>query len=172
MRPIGNPDINPATQPPARGQLTAETEIAMKHGDYQAWINASETQYQQPDYQTQQLAHLTQLSKLPVLSILMPVYCPDPDYLDQAITSVYSQSYPHWQLCIVDDASGDTALTQKLQTLEANDSRIRYVAHNTNQHISAATNSALALAVGDFVTFLDQDDVLPTQALLRVAMEI
>ncbi|MFT7470046.1 MAG: glycosyltransferase involved in cell wall biosynthesis, partial [Candidatus Pseudothioglobus sp.] len=126
----------------------------------------------QPDYQTQQLAHLTQLSKLPVLSILMPVYCPDPDYLDQAITSVYSQSYPHWQLCIVDDASGDTALTQKLQTLEANDSRIRYVAHNTNQHISAATNSALALAVGDFVTFLDQDDVLPTQALLRVAMEI
>ncbi|MFT7384084.1 MAG: glycosyltransferase involved in cell wall biosynthesis [Urechidicola sp.] len=172
MRPIGNPDINPATQPPARGQLTAETEIAMKHSDYQAWINASETQYQQPDYQTQQLAHLTQLSKLPVLSILMPVYCPDPDYLDQAITSVYSQSYPHWQLCIVDDASGDTALTQKLQTLEANDSRIRYVAHNTNQHISAATNSALALAVGDFVTFLDQDDVLPTQALLRVAMEI
>ncbi|MFT4633107.1 MAG: glycosyltransferase involved in cell wall biosynthesis [Candidatus Azotimanducaceae bacterium] len=172
MRPIGNPDINPATQPPARGQLTAETEIAMKHGDYQAWINASERQYQQPDYQTQQLAHLTQLSKLPVLSILMPVYCPDPDYLDQAITSVYSQSYPHWQLCIVDDASGDTALTQKLQTLEANDSRIRYVAHNTNQHISAATNSALALAVGDFVTFLDQDDVLPTQALLRVAMEI
>ena len=172
MRPIGNPDINPATQPPARGQLTAETEIAMKHGDYQAWINASETQYQQPDYQTQQLAHLTQLSKLPVLSILMPVYCPDPDYLDQAIASVYSQSYPHWQLCIVDDASGDTALTQKLQTLEANDSRIRYVAHNTNQHISAATNSALALAAGDFVTFLDQDDVLPTQALLRVAMEI
>jgi glycosyltransferase involved in cell wall biosynthesis len=172
MRPIGNSDIDPATQPPALGELAAEAKVAMKQDDYQAWINASEAQYQQPNYQTQQLAHLTQLSKLPVLSILMPVYCPDPDYLDQAIASVCTQSYPHWQLCIVDDASFDTALTQKLQTLEAKDSRIRYVAHNTNQHISATTNSALALAAGDFVTFLDQDDVLPTQALLRVAMEI
>jgi glycosyltransferase involved in cell wall biosynthesis len=102
----------------------------------------------------------------------MPVYCPDFEYIDQAIASVHAQSYPHWQLCIVDDASGDTLLTRKLQALEAQDSRIHYIAHNMNQHISATTNSALALATGDFVTFLDQDDLLPTQALLRLAMEI
>jgi GT2 family glycosyltransferase len=154
MRSTDSSDIDPAT---------------LAQRAYQAWIQANEVPYQQPDYLAQQLAGL---SKRPVLSILMPVYCPDPDYFDQAVASVYAQSYPHWQLCIVDDGSENTALTQKLQALEAQDSRIRCVAHNTNRHISASTNSALVLATGDFATFLDQDDKLPTQALLRLAMEI
>lgn len=108
----------------------------------------------------------------PLLSVIMPVYNPPLEWLRAAIDSVRDQWYEHWELCIADDASTDPELQEVLASYAARDSRIRYVVRQRNGHISAASNSALELARGEFIVLLDQDDVLAEQALCVVATEI
>jgi O-antigen biosynthesis protein len=108
----------------------------------------------------------------PTISVVMPVYEADERYLRAAIESVRAQLYPHWELCIADDASPSPHIRTVLEEHQAGDPRIKVHYRSENGHISAATNSALALATGDFVAFLDNDDVLPEQALYVVAASI
>lgn len=109
---------------------------------------------------------------LPRFSIVMPVYKTPLNYLREAIDSVRQQTYPHWQLCICDDGSASPALTDLLAEFAASDRRIRYTSHDNNQHISAASNSALAMAEGDYVAFLDHDDSITPNALFEMATAI
>ena len=52
------------------------------------------------------------LSRKPLISVLLPVYNTNPAYLERAIPSVTGQLYPHWELCISDDASTDPVILQ------------------------------------------------------------
>lgn len=108
----------------------------------------------------------------PLISVLMPVYNTPATVLEAAIRSVRDQLYPHWELCIADDASSDPAVTAFLSRLAAKDERIRVVRRTENGHIARATNDALALAKGRYAAFLDHDDVLPRHALYEVARAI
>ncbi|OXE35456.1 MAG: glycosyl transferase [Phenylobacterium zucineum] len=108
----------------------------------------------------------------PQISVIMPVYATTPEFLIKAIESVRAQLYPHWELCIADDASPGESTWAILQDQAAADSRIKILRRKTNGHISAATNSALSLATGDFVAFMDHDDILPPHALFEAAAEI
>lgn len=105
----------------------------------------------------------------PLISVVMPVYNPPLDLLREAIASVQQQVYGHWELCIADDASSDGAVWTLLEALAESDSRIKAVRRPANGHISEASNSALALATGDFVALLDNDDLLPPDALFCIA---
>ncbi len=107
--------------------------------------------------------------RLPRLSVVMPVYNPLLRFLSQAIQSLKRQIYPDWQLCMADDASTDPRVRPYLQSL-ADDPRILITCRETNGHISAATNSAAALANGDFLLLLDQDDELSIDALAEVTL--
>src|SRR5690606_25300148 len=108
----------------------------------------------------------------PRISILVPTYNTPARFLDELIASVQAQVYPNWELCFADDKSPQPHVVKNLAAAAAADSRIKYVVRETNGHISAATNSALALATGDYVSFLDHDDLLPADALLHVAEAI
>ncbi len=105
----------------------------------------------------------------PLISIVMPVYNPPLELLEAAIASIKAQAYPHWEMCIADDASPDAAVWQLLQTLAAADKRIKVTRLALNGHISQASNSALALASGEFIALMDNDDVLPPDALYWIA---
>jgi len=111
-------------------------------------------------------------SALPLLSVLMPVFRPEQRWIDAAIRSLQSQTYPNWELCMVDDGSNDPLLTKHLSLWAQGDNRIRLLSSGTNRGISAATNQALALARGRYVALMDQDDLLHPQALYWVAKEI
>jgi|GEM_PF-3489854 len=100
----------------------------------------------------------------PLISVIMPVFNPSLDFLAKAIDSVRAQTYPRWQLCIADDASTDPDTLPFLRRQAAGDARIRVIARKTNGHISAASNSALSLADGDWCALLDQDDELSPHA--------
>ncbi|WP_188263217.1 glycosyltransferase [Azospirillum tabaci] len=102
-------------------------------------------------------------------SVVLPVYRAVPDDLERAIDSVRRQSHSNWELCIADDASGDPDIAALLARRAAEDPRVRMVVRPERGHISAASNSALALATGDYVVLLDQDDELAPNALLLVA---
>jgi glycosyltransferase involved in cell wall biosynthesis len=108
-------------------------------------------------------------ARKPLISIVMPVYNPPLEFLNAAIASIKVQAYPHWEMCIADDASPDAAVWQLLQTLAAADKRIKVTRHALNGHISKASNSALALASGEFIALMDNDDVLPPDALYWIA---
>ncbi|HEM7877821.1 TPA: glycosyltransferase family 2 protein [Burkholderia contaminans] len=108
-------------------------------------------------------------AKAPLISVVMPVYNPRPEWLAEAIESVQRQLYPHWELCIADDRSPDPAIRPLLERYAAQDSRIKVVFRETNGHISAASNSALGLVTGEWVALLDHDDLLPEHALYCVA---
>jgi GT2 family glycosyltransferase len=118
------------------------------------------------------LARLPSLRKKPLFSVLMPVYDTQEVWLRRAVQSVVEQVYPHWELCIADDASRAPHVKRVLDELAASDPRIRVVHRQANGHISAASNSALGLARGEYIALLDHDDELPPHALFRVAEEL
>ena len=105
----------------------------------------------------------------PLLSVLLPVHNPPADVFEAALESVLAQSYPHWDLCIADDASTQPHVRATIARFVARDERVRAVFRPTAGHIAAATNSALALAQGEFVVLLDHDDTLAPDALAAIA---
>ncbi|MBC7752124.1 MAG: glycosyltransferase, partial [Candidatus Saccharibacteria bacterium] len=110
--------------------------------------------------------------KSPLMSLVMPVYNSNLVWLEAAIASVQAQTYLHWQLCIADDASTDPAIRPLLERAARADSRISLVFREINGHISAASNSALALVRGEWVALLDHDDLLSQDALFWVVHAI
>ena len=106
-----------------------------------------------------------------LISVVMPVYNPREMWLSAAIESVRAQLYPHWELCIADDASTAPQVARVLASF-ASDPRVKIVRRGENGHIAEATNSALALARGEFVALMDHDDLLPEHALYMAAEEL
>jgi len=108
------------------------------------------------------------LNRGPLVSVILPVYDTPLELLSKTIDSVLAQTYGNWQLCIADDASPEVSLRLLLERYCARDPRIRVCYREQNGHISANTNSALALAEGDYVCFLDHDDELAPNALYEI----
>ena len=106
----------------------------------------------------------------PLISVILPVYNTPPQYLREAIDSVRSQLYPHWELCIADDASTDPQVLAIADGYATEDSRITVVRRTENGHISAASNSALGISTGRWVALLDHDDRLREEALALMAI--
>ncbi|GAB2730502.1 glycosyltransferase family 2 protein [Halomonas garicola] len=115
---------------------------------------------------------IDQLPHTPLISVLVPVFNPRLEWLRECLDSVLAQPYPHWQLCIVDDASTDPEVRQVLAEYAERDARVRVVFREENGNICAASNSALELVEGEFVALLDHDDTLSPGALFRVAQAL
>ena len=105
----------------------------------------------------------------PTFSVIVPVFRPELWYLQRCVESVKAQTYGAWELCLCDDASGSVDITRYLQQAADDDHRIKVAVHDENQGISAASNTASALARGDYVALLDHDDELTPDSLARVA---
>ncbi len=107
----------------------------------------------------------------PRISIVVPTYKPVYQYLHEMLGSIALQVYPNWQLCIVDDASGDPEVTRILAGFAAaHPGKVAYATRAENGHIAATSNDALALADGDYVALLDHDDRLYPHALAEVVL--
>lgn len=103
-----------------------------------------------------------------LISILMPTYNSDTRWLKKAVESVLAQSYPHWELCIADDASTSEDTLRCLRELASKEPRIRVEFRQINGHISHATNSALEMVRGQYFALMDHDDELHPYALQYV----
>jgi glycosyltransferase involved in cell wall biosynthesis len=156
---------------PVRGPIFGEPldgdEIA---GDYARWIRYHD-RLQREDMQKIR-EQIAQFHYSPLISILLPVYNSNLKWLRRAISSVKTQLYSRWELCIVDDASTERKVWPFLQKCARRDRRIKVMRRTENGHISAASNDALRLASGDFVALLDHDDELAGTALYFVALAL
>ena len=138
--------------------------------EYAAWVRAY-CDMTDPS-RAEARAVITAFTAPPTISVIVPVYETPVRWLEAAIQSVRGQVYPHWELCLSDDASTDPEVRRVLERHAAGDDRIRLHFREARGHISANSNDALALATGDYVALLDADDVLSEDALYRVAVEI
>lgn len=137
--------------------------------DYEEWIRTVEARKLESSADS---AFSADAQALPLISIVVPTYDTDVELLRACIDSVLAQSYTNWQLCIADDASPQPQVKACLQEYQARDSRIQVAFRKNNGHISAASNSALALAKGEYIALLDHDDTLAPHGLQRVVEAI
>tara|TARA_R110000822_G_scaffold30475_5_gene88835 strand:- start:1957 stop:3921 length:1965 start_codon:yes stop_codon:yes gene_type:complete len=144
--------------------------LEVQRNDYAQWVSRYDT-LTDPAREAIR-AEIGTLTHTPIISIVVPTYDAPLSYLDQAIWSVRQQLYPYWELCIADDASKNQAVRDLLSQHASEDERIKLSFRAVNGHISAASNTALELATGEFVALMDNDDLLPEHALFFVAKAI
>ena len=142
----------------------------LRAGAYRRWIK--EYEIISAPLRSTMAAEIVTWRSRPLISVIMPSYNIAPKWMRGAIESVRNQIYPHWELCISDDASTFAGVRPLLERYAAHDSRIHVTFRSENGHISVNSNAALALAKGDFIALLDADDLLSEDALFWVAREI
>ena len=101
-----------------------------------------------------------------LVDVALPVY-QGKRWLPAAIDSVLAQTYPHWRLTIVDDASPDDTLAYAQALYAQRDERIRFLRLEAGRRAPGARMAALAGEEGDLIAFLDQDDVWHPEKLAR-----
>ncbi len=128
---------------------------------YQTWIEKCESDpmiYEELPYQ-------------PLISIVCPVYNVADDQLIACIESVQKQTYPNWELCLVDDCSTQESVRKVLSKYEGQE-KIKIHLRKENGHISRATNDGIQMASGEFIALLDCDDLLTPNALYEMAKKL
>jgi GT2 family glycosyltransferase len=135
--------------------------------DYEAWRRGHDVR---ADDLRRMRDVIAMLAYRPRFSVLVPVYDTPEILLRAALESVFAQVYPDWELCIADDASAQPHVRRVLEEYAARDRRVRVAFRETNGHIAATSNTALAAATGDFVVLLDHDDLLAPNALFENAL--
>jgi O-antigen biosynthesis protein len=156
--------------PVREGESAAAKAHWQAPGDYSTWVELYDTITEEDASSIRR--HIATLGERPLISIVMPVYNPEPRFLCKAIESVIAQLYQNWELCIADDASPNSEIQTILNQYAREHPRIKVTYRPQRGHISAASNSALDLVTGDFVALMDHDDELPVHALYMVAVEL
>lgn len=102
----------------------------------------------------------------PLVSVAVPAYNVGP-YIAKALDSVLQQTYPHFEVVVVDDGSTDNT---KQEIQQFSDPRIRLIEHPRNMGLSAARNTSIRQARGEFYAVLDGDDIaLPNRLETQLA---
>lgn len=103
------------------------------------------------------------MNTTPLCSIITPSYNSS-EFIEDCITSVINQSYSNWELIVVDDCSTDDSF-HKLKNFAKNDQRIRLIQLEQNSGSAVARNIALEVANGQYIAFLDSDDIWKPEKL-------
>ncbi len=146
----------------------ASTPTVDRQAQYTRWVEQNTPTPADLERMRQGVASL---AHQPLISIVTPVYDVDEEWLRKAVESVMRQVYPNWQLCLVDDGSKKPHIGPLLRAYAEKDSRIKTV-RQKNGGISAASNTGLRMAEGEFVAFMDHDDELAPEALYEVVRRL
>ncbi len=127
------------------------------------WVNPGPADYVRME------AMAAAFQRRPTFSFVMPVYNPPVALLGECIDSLLAQTWTDFEICIADDNSPNPEIRRLLEQYAARDHRIKLVLRPENGHISSCSNSALALASGEFIVLVDHDDLVPDYCLFVVA---
>ena len=108
----------------------------------------------------------------PAISLVIPTYNTDPQFLREALDSIRTQIYPFWEAIVVDDCSPEESVRTLVAEYAAKDPRIVAVNLPENKMIAGATNVGIERAQHEWIGFVDHDDVLAPDALFHVAKVI
>lgn len=128
---------------------------------YDIWIEENE----------EDILKVESLEYNPLISVIVPVYNVKEEQLKACLNSVINQTYKNWELCVVDDFSTWSCVKKVLKDYESNE-KINIIYRKENGHISKATNDGIKVAKGEFIAFLDCDDILSPNALYEMAKKL
>ena len=148
--------------------IRAGDKLSGKNGtEYEEWLRRHEPSkirlYQQKR---------KKFARMPKISIVVPLYRTPEEYLREMLDSVRRQSYQNWELCLSDGSGEDSPITGILKEYKKKDSRIQVKNNKKQLHISDNTNVALDMATGDYIAFMDHDDLLTPDALYECVAEL
>jgi GT2 family glycosyltransferase len=150
--------------------LLSPSEIVPEDARYQMWVECYDTI--DDSIRRSLKERLGAIEAPPLVSIILPVFDVPEKYLREALNSILCQIYPYWELCIADDCSTAPWISAVLDEYAARDGRIKVERRLQNGHISAASNTALSLATGEWIACFDHDDVLAEHALAVAVLAI
>lgn len=104
------------------------------------------------------------ITKKPLISIIVPTYNPNKIFFETLLNSVLNQSYENFELVVV-DGSNETKIVKYLENVKQYDPRIKHI-KIVNKGISETTNSGIKVSKGEYIALLDHDDILHPDALL------
>ncbi len=126
-----------------------------------------------PDDQKRKLQEETVFSKMPVISILVPLYNTPQNFLHEMIDSVIAQTYQNWELCLADGSDDAHGFVKEICTeYVKKDKRIKYEKLVKNEGISGNTNECVKMATGEYLALFDHDDILHPCVLFEYAKAI
>lgn len=108
----------------------------------------------------------------PTFSIVVPLYQTTREYLDDMAESVLAQTYPHYELILVNATPESPELQSWIAEYEARDARVKSVQLDCNHGITENTNRGIAVATGDFLCFMDHDDWIEPDTLFEYAAAV
>ena len=129
--------------------------------EYLKWLkkNEEKTIYKKLDY-------------TPLISFVIPVYNVSSKLLTKCLKSILNQKYENIEICIADDCSTNKKTINTLKKFEKKYNNIKVVYRKSNGHISEASNSALELVSGKYVAMMDNDDVIPENAIYEMVLAL
>ncbi len=105
---------------------------------------------------------------MPKVSVLMPVYKTNPQYLKEAVDSILEQTFTDFEFLILDDCPSDKTVEEIIKKYD--DKRIKYLRNDRNMGISDSRNKLIDWASGEYLAVMDHDDIsLPTRLAREVA---
>lgn len=133
---------------------------------YKLWIQNNEPSREELFQQKQ-----FKFEYMPKISIVVPIYNTPGKFLTDMIQSVFDQTYSNWELCLADGGSKNIIEIKKIISKFA-DNRIILKEISENRGIAGNTNEAIQISTGEFIAFLDHDDMIPSFALYEIVKSI
>ena len=131
--------------------------------EYRKWISNNE-----PDENALKNQEKYRFEYSPKISIVVPMYNTDAKCLNELIESVVNQTYDNFELCLSDGSDTFDEDRKKIIEIIKDNKKIKYIKLEKNSGISSNTNAAIELASGDYIGFLDHDDLLSRDCLFEV----
>lgn len=110
---------------------------------------------------------MEQILQNPLITVVIPGYNVDP-YIENAIFSVRNQSYGNLEIILIDDGSSDNT-GQLMDESAQEDERVRVIHHQVCKGVSYSRNEGVSLAKGQYISFIDADDVVDPEYLSEMA---
>ena len=111
-------------------------------------------------------------SDRPLLSVIVPCYESNPEWLNQLLHSIAMQTYGNWECIIIDDGSTNRAHLDVVRRYTTVDSRFRLIISRSNHGVSGTSRKGVEKARGNYVSVVDHDDLLEPDAFYEVAAVI
>ncbi len=127
---------------------------------YAIWM-----QYNDPTEEELKVQRESILEIMPKISVVVPMYHTPEKFFKELVVSLQNQTYTNWELCLADGSEKENAIFRKYYE---KDKRIKYQLLKENKGISDNTNAAILMATGEYIGFLDHDDVLSPEALFEI----
>ena len=131
---------------------------------YEKWMENHNLTEKELEYQKKY-----EFEMQPLISIVVPMYNTKEAFFEELIMSLKKQTYKNWEICLAD---GSPEKNENLLKYYENNEKIKYKFLNENKGISENTNEAIKMATGDFIGFLDHDDLLSQDALFEIVKNI